>query len=1273
MDDHSDVQPLVGEGSHSSKRKTLKKIVAKASSTTRDEFSEFDPCVYTVLPKKDINFDNDDPVVSVQCRCTSVPMSLLWWVCVILSGGFLWLVGLWFPLMRCRWITRPHMLQNATVVIVTRQSGEQAIETLDTLRAQQRTVLAMHEGGSPAPNPSPIVAFTHQNIMYTFDVSTLQFERLTGLEYNMPMETLTKITRKNFKGFSINKNLAGANNIDVPVKSYTKLLFEEVLSPFYLFQFFAVLLWCLGEEYYYYAGCILLASLISIVLTLRETMKNAQSLAKMVHADFTVTKIVRASGKTQEPVHVDALTPGDLFLVHDGDDVPCDALIVTGGCVVNEAMLTGESVPETKVPFVLDDDHRHETYSVAKHKAHTIFRGTTVLQTRTPAVLAMALRTGFNTTKGQLIRSIIFPKPTQFKFYQDGLRFVMVLSIIAVAGFIYTAIVLNMRDVAIGKIISRGLDIITTVVPPALPAAMTIGTMYSIMRLKKQKIICVSPPRVNVGGKVKLCCFDKTGTLTEDGLRLAGINPVANAQFSGSTHVLSQELMGPLSLEHAFATCHSLSLNRAPLNVGQGDQEEDTDSGQGSESEMSTDAQRASMNRMAEAYHQKQALVGDPLEEQLFEVANWHLIEATEAEDDEEGQHQGHHGVRSKQVLTNMEAPAVAAHFTYVTRRQAVSLTTKGTSATAPSTGVRGLAIIKHYAFSSHQQRMTVLVGTATKDTPAQRGAIYCYVKGSPERLLDMCDPATVPPDFEAVLRDYARAGMRVLAVAGKVVEAPGWAQAKDMSRSSIESNLVLLGLTLFENTVKPATLSVIQELHQANIRTLMITGDNMLTAASVAKECEMIPEGTPLTMAVVRSSEPGQWELSLVEVEGEAPVEPGSEPLGLRFTKFSKLAGQPAASTWRKKKAPKFAIGITGHNFALLREHLPDEYTKLIAAATVFARMLPDQKTELVEDLMELGYGVAMCGDGANDCGALKAAHVGVSLSSADASVAAPFTSRDPNISCIPTVIKEGRCALVTSFSCFKFMAMYSFIEFISVLIVYWFESNLGDWQYLYVDMFVILSLAITMGRTKPTTRLGKARPAGSLVAPGILASLLAHIVINGTVQAITLFIMMKQPYYVRHDPHADDEIRAYENTAVFLVANFQYVWVSLAFSIGKPFRQVFYSNYPYLATVLILVGLQIFMVLVPGGWLGNRVLELMDITGTRFAWYVLIIAAINFVITYLFETVFIANDAVRDFFSRFRGKRHYKNKYKDVGKEIIQTSWLQASVAAHEVVSIQ
>lgn len=65
----------------------------------------------------------------------------------------------------------------------------------------------------------------------------------------------------------------------------------------------------------------------------------------------------------------------------------------------------------------------------------------------------------------------------------------------------------------IKDIVIRTLDIITIVVPPALPAAMTVGTVYSQSRLKKLGIYCISPPRINIAGKIKLACFDKVNIL----------------------------------------------------------------------------------------------------------------------------------------------------------------------------------------------------------------------------------------------------------------------------------------------------------------------------------------------------------------------------------------------------------------------------------------------------------------------------------------------------------------------------------------------------------------------------------------------------------------------------------------------------------------------------------------------------------------------------------------------------------------------------------------
>jgi P-type E1-E2 ATPase len=102
-----------------------------------------------------------------------------------------------------------------------------------------------------------------------------------------------------------------------------------------------------------------------------------------------------------------------------------------------------------------------------------------------------------------------------------------------------------------------------------------------------------------------------------------------------------------------------------------------------------------------------------------------------------------------------------------------------------------------------------------------------------------------------------------------------------------------------------------------------------------------------------------------------------------------------------------EYSFALDGKSFSVVYKHFPKIFEKILINGSIYARMSPDQKAQLVENLISIGYGVSMCGDGANDCGALKAAHVGISLSETEASVAAPFTSKIQNISCVPTIIK--------------------------------------------------------------------------------------------------------------------------------------------------------------------------------------------------------------------------------------------------------------------------
>jgi len=187
----------------------------------------------------------------------------------------------------------------------------------------------------------------------------------------------------------------------------------------------------------------------------------------------------------------------------------------------------------------------------------------------------MTVRTGFNTTKGALVRSMLFPKPSGFKFYRDSFRYISVMGGIAMMGFIASFINFMRLQLAWHLIIVRALDLITIVVPPALPATLTIGTNFALSRLRKKQIFCISPQRVNVGGKLDIICFDKTGTLTEDGLDVLGIRVAQRPanRFSAILPNTSSLLPGAAyerdptidykshkAALYTMATCHSLRV-----------------------------------------------------------------------------------------------------------------------------------------------------------------------------------------------------------------------------------------------------------------------------------------------------------------------------------------------------------------------------------------------------------------------------------------------------------------------------------------------------------------------------------------------------------------------------------------------------------------------------------------------------------------------------------------------------------------------------------------
>ena len=236
------------------------------------------------------------------------------------------------------------------------------------------------------------------------------------------------------------------------------------------------------------------------------------------------------------------------------------------------------------------------------------------------------------------------------------------------------------------------------------------------------------------------------------------------------------------------------------------------------------------------------------------------------------------------------------------------------------------------------------------------------------------------------------------------------------------------------------------------------------------------------------------------------------------------------------------------------------------------------------------------MCGDGANDCGALKAAHAGIALSDSEASVASPFTSRDASINCVPELIRQGRCALVTSFGIFKYMAAYSLTQFISVMILYEIGTNLTDFQFLYIDLFLICSLSAVFGRTQPNPGpLFSRPPLTSLLSPPPVGSLLIQICIVGLFQAISMVILTQQswfePYLELHNVTglATGDYASHENYAVFSMSMCQYIVLALAYAKGRPFREVFVKNYWFVGALIASTVFSIYILIEPDDFIKN------------------------------------------------------------------------------------
>lgn len=882
--------------------------------------------------------------------------------------------------------------------------------------------------------------FSFQKTKYIWDEDKATFKSVEYPVNKLLKEYANSRGLENDAAVRLAEKTYGANQMEMVIPEFHQLFIERATAPFFVFQVVSVGLWCL-DEYWYFSVFTLFMLIVFEWTLVQQQLRNMSEIRKMGNKPYLI--YVLRNNKWRQVVS-DQLVPGDVVsLTRSQNDniVPCDLVMLRGSCIVDESMLTGESVPQMKESLEAVADLERELDPEGEGKLFTLFGGTKIVQHTPPSkdrirapdngCIGCVIRNGFNTSQGKLLRTILFGVKRVTENSWETFAFIVFLMIFAIAAASYVWMK-GTEDPERNryKLFLECTLILTSIIPPDLPIELTLAVNNSLMQLSKLYVFCTEPFRIPYAGKVQICCFDKTGTLTSDNLMVEGV-----AGLDNSSAIVPIFNAGDASV-NVIAACHSLS-------------------------------------------QMDDGLVGDPLEKAMLTAVDW--------------------------VLTKNDV-------------------------VVPKRGkLKPLKIYQRFHFSSALKRMSVLAGhmMSSSSDVSYIGA----VKGAPEMIMTMLK--NVPENYKKTYIEYSRSGARVLALGIKEFGCLEPSAVRDIKREDVECDLTFAGFVIVSCPMKPDSKIVIKELIQSSHKVVMITGDNPLTACHVARELRF----TRKQLLVLTPSDGDKWHWLSIDEQTKRSIDDNY-----------------------KQVLKEFDLCITGEGLQYLNEKEHNYMLNILPYITVCARFAPKQKEFIVTTLKQQGFYTLMCGDGTNDVGALKHAHVGVSLLSSmpvmkskktreaienvvsaapthqsgrgqrqhnsagavqerqnltprerallrhrenlsatqetlqrklreveeetvqivklgDASIAAPFTSKSSSIACVNHIIKQGRCTLVTTLQMFKILALNALISAYCQSVLYIDGVKFSDTQATSQGFF-IAACFLFITRSKPLKTLSKTAP---------------------------------------------------------------------------------------------------------------------------------------------------------------------------------------------------
>ncbi|PWW73965.1 hypothetical protein C7212DRAFT_283852 [Tuber magnatum] len=1056
------------------------------------------------------------------------------------------------------------------------------------------------------------ISFLFQKRRFIYSPETSSFSPLV---YPVDIEPKPRLeTFQNARGIS-EKDAGhlfrhyGNNSFDIPVPTFTELFKEHAVAPFFVFQIFCVGLWCLDEYWYYslFTLFMLVAFESTVVWQRQRTLNEFRGMSIKPYPIY-----VHRSGKWKE-IQSDQLLPGDLVSVgrtKEDSGVACDMILISGTAIVNEAMLSGESTPLLKDSIALrPGDSEIDVEGMDKNAI--VHGGTKVLQiTHSTAnlddvplentsgvkpppddgALAVVTRTGFETSQGSLVRTMIYSTERVSANNAEALLFILFLLMFAIAASWYVWTEGVQKDRKRSKLLLDCVLIITSVVPPELPMELSLAVNTSLAALGKYAIYCTEPFRIPYAGRVDVCCFDKTGTLTGEDLVVEGIAGLNG----GKAGIEKLRKVGNAGEETTLvlATAHAL----VKLDEGE--------------------------------------VVGDPMEKATLNALGWTL--------------------GKNDTLTNKATSSAP-----------------GNSFATP---VGIVQVKRRFQFSSALKRQSSVASVLRNNQGKKNKATFVGVKGAPETVRNML--VEVPADYEETFKWFTRRGSRVLALGYKYLSNDGeWGHNKlnALKREEVECNLIFAGFLVLQCPLKDDAKKTVRMLNESSHRVVMITGDNPLTAVHVAREVEIVDRDV-LILDAPEDDKSGNNNLVWRSVDEKTiiPVNP-SDPID-------------------KEIIATRDICVTGYALSKMQDQ--PGVIDLLKHTWVYARVSPLQKEFILNGLKSAGYTTLMCGDGTNDVGALKQAHIGVALLNGseedlrrisdhyrttkfkemyekqvqltkrfnqipppppvhiahlyppgpgnpnyekaveneaarrgvtkesilakreaeiptivtpgaralqnskptkeqqgaqqaakfadkmmaqmmeaeedsepptiklgDASVAAPFTSKLANVIAIANIIRQGRCTLVATIQMYKILALNCLISAYSLSVLYLDGIKFGDGQVTISGMLMSVCF-LSLSRAKPVEKLSKERPQPNIFNFYIIGSVLGQFAVH----IVTLIYISR--YVARVEPRDEnvdlegDFTPSLLNSAIYLLQLIQQISTFAINYQGRPFRESIKEN---------------------------------------------------------------------------------------------------------------